>query len=152
MSNFLYSGDKIMEIQQKLLVKEISMTYYFSTYPTRQRVAHPAQHSAQEYRMPINVQEEDNTYVLTALVPGMNAEGLDVKVLEDTIVIEGQYQEDENSYLMRELPQGVFRRSLRFPTVLDAEKSEATVKDGLLTLRVAKAESALPRTIKISTN
>jgi HSP20 family protein len=128
------------------------MTYYFSTYPVRQRVARAAQNTAQEYRLPINVQEEDNNYVLTALVPGMNADGLDIKVLEDTIVIEGQYQEDENSYLMRELPQGAFRRSLRFPTELDAEKSEATVKDGLLTLRVAKAESALPRTIKISAN
>jgi HSP20 family protein len=128
------------------------MTYYFSTHPARHWATRQAHYEAQERTLPINVREEENTYVLTAPVPGMNAEELDIKVLEDTVVIEGQFQDDDTSYLMRELPHGGFRRSLRFPASLDAEKSEATVKEGLLTLRIAKAESALPKTIKISSN
>ncbi|MBM3153316.1 MAG: Hsp20/alpha crystallin family protein, partial [Chloroflexi bacterium] len=60
------------------------------------------------------------------------------------------FKADENEYLMRELPHGSFRRSLRLSTPVEAGKAEARITDGLLTLRLPKAESARPKTIKVS--
>jgi HSP20 family protein len=52
--------------------------------------------------------------------------------------------------MLQELPHGEFSRSLRLPVELDAAKAEAKIEDGLLTLRVPKAESARPKTIKVN--
>ena len=51
---------------------------------------------------------------------------------------------------MHELPHGTFRRTLRLPATLDAGKAEARITDGVLTLRLVKAESARPRTVKVA--
>ena len=51
---------------------------------------------------------------------------------------------------MRELPHGSFHRSLRLPVALNAEKAEARIENGLLTLSLPKAESARPKTVKIN--
>jgi len=70
--------------------------------------------------------------------------------MEDVVTITGEFKDDESEdgkseYLMRELPYGSFSRSLRLPLTLDAGKADAKITDGVLTLRLAKAESALPR-------
>ena len=46
----------------------------------------------------------------------------------------------------------IFRRALRLPVALDAEKAEAKIEDGVLTLHLPKSESARPKTIKVSYN
>jgi len=51
---------------------------------------------------------------------------------------------------LRELPGGSFRRTLRLPAPVDSAKVEAKIADGVLTLRLPKAESARPKTIKIA--
>jgi HSP20 family protein len=109
-----------------------------------------------ERTLGINVREEDDAYVLSALVPGIKADELNIQVLEDVVRIEGEYKRsspadkaEENQYLVRELPNGSFHRTLRLPAPLDAEHVEADITDGVLTLRLPKAESARPRQIKI---
>jgi len=58
---------------------------------------------------------------------------------------------DENAnYLMQEIPGGKFCRTINLPDVLDASKADAEMKDGVLILRVPKAEEAKPKTIKIT--
>ena len=74
---------------------------------------------------------------------------LNIQVLDDVLRIEGELPSDENEYLLQELPNGSFRRELRLPSALDSEKVEAKIADGILTLRLPKAESAKPRKIKI---
>jgi HSP20 family protein len=83
-------------------------------------------------------------------VPGLRAEDLNIQVLEDIVRIEGEFKADESDYVLRELPSGAFRRSLRLPAPLQAEKVEARIADGVLTLRLPKAESARPKTIKVA--
>jgi HSP20 family protein len=87
---------------------------------------------------------------LTALVPGLKAEDVNVQVLEDVVSIEGKYPEDQNEYLVKELSSGSFRRELRLPVALESNKVEATIVDGVLTVRLPKAESARPKTIKVA--
>ena len=86
----------------------------------------------------------------SALVPGLNAENLNIQVLEDVVRIEGEYKAEDAEYLVRELPQGSFTRTLRLPAAIDADHVEAKIADGLLTLTLPKAESAKPKKIKIN--
>jgi HSP20 family protein len=105
-----------------------------------------------EQSLRVNVREEDETYVLSALVPGIQSDDLNIQVLEDVVRIEGEYKADEANYLVREFPNGAFSRTLRLPAPIDAEHVEANVTNGILTLRLPKAESARPKQIKIKTN
>ena len=125
------------------------MTFYLHPYPYRQlaRRAMPDRRQS----LSINVREEENAYILFALVPGLQAEDLNIQVLDDVLRIEGEYKAEERGYLLRELPAGSFTRTLRLPSAIDAEKVEARIADGILTLTLPKAESARPRRINIKT-
>ena len=107
---------------------------------------------AEQGTLGVSVSEQDDAYVLSALVPGLKAEDLNIQVLENVVSIEGEYQEAENEYLLNELPRGSFRRTLRLPAEIQAEKVEAKIADGVLTLNLPKAESARPKKINISVN
>ena len=129
------------------------MTFYIQPYPYRRlsrRMAAMNGGSSREHLLNVNVRDEEEAFVLSALVPGLKADNLNIQVLEDVIRIEGEFQASEEDYLLRELPIGSFRRALRLPTEIDADKVEAKITDGVLTLRLPKAESARPRKIKIA--
>jgi HSP20 family protein len=103
-----------------------------------------------ERYLAVNVRDEQDAFVLTALVPGLKAEDLNIQVLDDVVSIEGSFPEGENEFLLQELPNGSFRRELRLPSPLEADKVEARIADGILSLRLPKAESARPKTIKVA--
>ncbi len=91
-------------------------------------------------------------------MPGLKAEDLNIQVLEDVLRIEGEYKRsspadkaEESNYLVRELPSGSFTRTLRLPSVIDADRVEAKIADGVLTLTLPKAESARPKRISVKT-
>ena len=129
------------------------MTLYIQPYPFRRmgrRWMEAAGEAPREQYLGLNVREEDEAFILSALVPGLKAEELNIQVLEDVVRIEGEYKTDEAEYLMQELPSGAFRRSLRLPAPIEADQVEAKITDGVLTLRLPKAESAKPKKIKIS--
>ena len=127
------------------------MTLYAYSFPRRmaRRWMGAAQNAAATRYLAVNVSDDNDAYVLTALVPGLKAEDLSIQVLEDIVTIEGKITESEGDYLLHELPSGSFRRELRMPAPLDAEHVEARIADGILSVRLAKAESARPRTIKV---
>lgn len=103
-----------------------------------------------ELRLAANVRDEEDAFVLTALVPGLKAEDLTINILEDVVTIEGEFKQEEHDYLLCELPNGKFHRSLRLPAPVNADKAEAKIADGVLNLRLPKAESAKPKKIKIA--
>lgn len=132
------------------------MTFYLQTYPYNQAQRRPYRRlvrqwtNGDQHTLGVNIREEDEAYVLSALVPGLTAEDLNIQVLEDVVRIEGEYRQDENQYLMQELPHGSFTRTLRLPAPIDANHVEAKIADGVLTLTLPKAESARPKKIKIN--
>jgi HSP20 family protein len=129
------------------------MTFYIQPYPYRRMVRRMAElngGSSREHFLNVNVRDEEDTFVLSALVPGLKAEDLNIQVLDDVVRIEGEYQANEEEYLLQELPSGSFHRVLRMPAEIDADKVEAKITDGVLTLRLPKAESARPKKIKIA--
>ncbi len=124
------------------------MTFYLQTSPYRRMARRWAED--REQTLGVNVREEPDTYILSALVPGIKTEELNIQVLEDVVSIEAEYKTDGNdSYLVHELPNGSFTRTLRLPAPIDADQVEADVTNGVLTLRLPKAESARPKQIKI---
>ena len=123
------------------------MTFYLHPQPYR-RMARQLS-AGNERGLGVNIREEDDVYVLSALVPGLKADDLTIQVLEDVLRIEGEYKLDESEYLLQELPHGSFKRTLRLPTVIDADLVEAKITDGVLTLKLPKAESARPKKISI---
>ena len=129
------------------------MTFYAHAYPHRmaRRWVAAGDHAQSARFLAVNIRDEDDAFVLTALVPGLKADDLNIQVLEDVVRVEGEFPADENGYLMQELPNGSFRRELRLPSTIDSEKIEAKIADGVLTLHLPKAESAKPKKIKIAT-
>lgn len=125
------------------------MTLYIQPYPFR-RMAHRRMDQSQQRSLGVNIREEDDAYILSALVPGLRAEDLNIQVLENVVSIEGEYKAEEAEFLLNELPQGSFRRTLRMPAEIDSEKVGAKIADGVLTLTLPKAESARPKKIKIA--
>ena len=130
------------------------MTYYYTLNPrSYRRLAQDNQNDHQaDFRLPVNIREEEGTYALSAIVPGLSADDLNIEVVKNVITIQGEYKADDSTFLLHELPTGKFHRSLRMPAELDPTRAEAEIKDGLLTVRVPKAEHALPRQIKVSVN
>jgi len=129
------------------------MTYFIAPNPytmARRWASMAGYEPSHDLSLAVDVREEDDAYVLSALVPGLKADDLNIQVLEDVVTISGEFKADESEYLMRELPYGSFNRTLRLPVTLDASKAEAKITDGVLTLRLAKAESARPKTIKVA--
>ncbi len=126
------------------------MTFYVQPYSYAQpyrRVRRWVEN--REQTLGVNIREEDNAYVLSALVPGLTAEDVNIQVLDDVVRIEGEYKADENNYLVRELPTGSFTRTLRLPVAIDADSVEAKIAEGILTLTLPKAESARPKKIQV---
>ena len=124
------------------------MTFYLHPYPYRGMARRWVENN--QNTLGVNVREEDEAYVLSALVPGLKSDDVNIQVLDDVVRIEGEYKQDETQYLMQELPNGSFTRTLRLPAAIEADSVEAKIADGVLTLRLPKVASAKPKQIKIT--
>jgi len=112
------------------------------------------QEVASEWTFPMDVVADSDSFTIKALLPGVKPEDLDIQIINETVTIAGKLQpdrEEDAKYLLTEWPSGKFYRVLTLPTQLDQQDVEAELQDGVLTLRIPKAEEAKPRTIKIKT-
>ena len=85
-------------------------------------------------------------------MPGVSKDRLGVKVNGDTLMIEGEVSVPAPAgmeLLYAEILASGYRRSFTLSRELDASKIEANLKDGVLKLRIPKAEEARPRRIEI---
>jgi len=102
---------------------------------------------------PVNVFSEGDDYVIVAELPGVKKEDLDVQVKGDTVRIQGKKVAElagDASVHRRERSEGEFDRTLSFPAQLDSAKASADYRDGVLTLRLPRAESEKPRSVAIN--
>ncbi|MDF1500426.1 MAG: Hsp20/alpha crystallin family protein [Anaerolineales bacterium] len=102
-------------------------------------------------RLPIDVRVDDEAYEITAEVPGLTADDLKIEILEDIITLRAEIETEEGDehVLLRERGPVSFERRLRLPDALDIEGAEAKIENGLLWLRLPKAEEARPKTITV---
>ena len=101
----------------------------------------------------INVTEDANNFYVRAELPGVQTKDLDIQATGNNLTISGERKlapEAESArYHRREREGGRFSRAFSLPKEIDAERVEARLTDGLLTLRLPKAESAKPKRITI---
>ena len=96
---------------------------------------------------------DGDDFIISALLPGVKADELSIQVVNETVTLQGEIPAEtaeDARYLVQERPSGKFYRVIRLPEPLDTAKAEADLSDGVLTLRVPKAEEARPRTIKVN--
>ena len=105
------------------------------------------------HRLPVDVYSTAEELVITASVPGVEADDVDISIEGDNLYIKVEFKAPlENvDYIFQERPFGTFERTLTFNVPIQAEKAEAVFEKGLLTLTVPKAEEIKPKIIKIKT-
>jgi HSP20 family protein len=84
----------------------------------------------------------------------MQPEDLDITITGQNLTLRGELKADEEvereQYIYRERRFGSFNRSVQLPMRVDGDKAEASFKDGILTLRIPKADEVKPRQIRIN--
>lgn len=123
------------------------MTYYIRPYSPQMR--RQMVNAENNNILRVDVREEDENFTITTAVPGLTADDLNIQVLDNVVRIEGEYATSDGEHLLRELPEGKFIRTLRLPSEIDADKVEAKITNGILTLSLPKVEAARPKQIKI---
>lgn len=114
-------------------------------YPTRTRAAagYPA----------MNIWASEEGLKVTAELPGLSTEDLDISVVGQTLTVSGQRKRDElpqeARYHRQERGFGKFSRAIQLPYAVDVKKVEATFKDGVLHIDLPRAEEDKPRKITV---
>ncbi len=101
---------------------------------------------------PVNIVEDEGGITLTADLPGAARDALAVRVDGDTLTLEAPIQLGEPATLeplYMERRAGRYLRSFTLSRELDSSNIDATLRDGVLTLRLPKLERARPRRIEI---
>jgi HSP20 family protein len=128
-------------------------TYYLTPWNYRRMRSHRPLGFNGGRRLPLDVQSDGEEFVITAPVPGLKADDLQIEILDDVLTLRAETEQDEvekrGGYLLREIHRGSFSRSLRLPEPTDASKAEAKIEDGLLMVRIPKSEEARPKEIKV---
>jgi HSP20 family protein len=98
-------------------------------------------------------QNNDNIVAVVEL-PGMRKEDIEISLQDSVLTISGERKDQKvaEGVARTERFVGKFRRSLTLPTRVDANKVNATYKDGILTVTLPKAEDAKPKQIQINLN
>jgi len=102
----------------------------------------------------VDVSEDESGITLTADLPGASRETLSLNVDGDTLTIEAPLSLGEPKDLQplyAEVRSGRYRRSFTLSRELDSGRIDATLKDGVLSLRLPKLEQARPRRIEVRT-
>ena len=95
----------------------------------------------------LDVRESDDEITVQAEIPGVSAEDFDISVIDDVLSISGEEKGD--NFYRKERRFGSFRRSIVLPAAVDTEKISAEYDRGVLMVRLAKIEKAVPKKIQV---
>ncbi|TCS93429.1 Hsp20/alpha crystallin family protein [Hazenella coriacea] len=102
----------------------------------------------------VNVKENSHQYTITAELPGLNEQQVDLEVHGNTLIIRGERKTEEEKesdrYHMVESKYGSFQRSFTLPEEADVEKISAEFEHGVLKVHVPKSGTSKAKKIQIS--
>jgi HSP20 family protein len=99
----------------------------------------------------VDVEETDDAWIVEAELPGVDRKDVSVEVRDSELIISGEIKERERKGILRRRtrPTGRFDYRVTLPGPVDADGVEATLADGVLTVRVPKPEQARPQRIEV---
>lgn len=104
---------------------------------------------------PMNVSQDADAFYVRCEMPGVDPKQLDLSVVKDRLSISGHRELPKEtagvSYHRKERAEGSFSRSVTLPAEVAADHVDASYDDGILTVRLPKAEIAKPRQITVKT-
>ncbi len=102
---------------------------------------------------PADILERENEVILKVDLPEMNQNDIDIKVEENTLIIQGErkfiQETPHGNYLQIERPYGTFQRTFALPRMIDQEKIKAAYKDGVLRIVLPKKAEVHPKQITV---
>ena len=102
----------------------------------------------------VKVSDQGSHYQVQAILPGLDVDKLDISILGKRLTLQGEFVQEELPEDVRwhrqERSQGHFERVLQLTDHLDADKVEAEYKNGILSIKLPKAASALPKKITVN--
>ncbi len=119
----------------------------------KQEVASPEQTSPGPYYTPaVDIYETDQAITLLADLPGVNTDGLTIDLRDNVLTMTGDiasFTSAQEEPLLIEYEVGKYFRQFTISDIIDQEKIEANLNDGVLKLTLPKAEKAQPRKVVI---
>ncbi|MGZ3794686.1 MAG: Hsp20/alpha crystallin family protein [Bdellovibrio sp.] len=106
---------------------------------------------AYDFLPPIDLQEDENAFLVTIDLPGMKKNEIKIDCTDNVLTISGERVRDlkgESKYTER--PYGTFLRTFTLPSQVDVNSIKAVFEDGVLKVSLPKSEESKARTIKIS--
>lgn len=106
-----------------------------------------------EGQLTVDVYQTETDIVVKSTIAGVKSGSLDISITNDILTIKGKREKDEDvkpeNYYYQELYWGPFSRSIILPVDVESEKIGATLKNGILTVRLPKAEKIRTRKIEV---
>jgi HSP20 family protein len=104
--------------------------------------------------LPLDISENENEFIVKASLPGVRPEDVQITVHGDTLTIRGETKAEEEkndeNFHLRERRYGMFVRTVTLSTPISPDKAQAQFENGVLTLRLPKAEEAKPKLIRVA--
>lgn len=109
--------------------------------------------TAERYFVPaVDIYETEEAVTVLADMPGVAKDGVEIRLEDDTLTIKGTKGGNggkDERMLLKEFESGHYLRRFTMAEVIDQAKIEATMADGVLTLKLPKVEPAKPRKIVV---
>ncbi|CAI2717656.1 Hsp20/alpha crystallin family protein [Nitrospina watsonii] len=100
-----------------------------------------------------NIEETEDRYILSAAVPGMKQDDIDIGIHDGRLTLKGHHKEENKkegeTYHLREFSDTRFERSFTLGDGIDPENVEATLDNGVLTVVLPKKEEMKPRSVQV---
>lgn len=103
---------------------------------------------------PVDIKDSESEVVFTIDIPGMQQENIQIEITGDTLSVRAQRETEAktnaNGYVQVERSWGTFQRSFSINVPIKTDQVKAHYKDGVLTVRLPKADEATPKRVDIS--
>ena len=113
-----------------------------------------AANQEREWTPAVDIREEENRYLITADIPGVNGKDIEITLEEGVLAIKGERKTEtevsEQGYRRRERTHGTFMRQFTLPDTIDSTNISAAAIDGVLEVTIPKQAKPEPRKITVS--
>lgn len=123
---------------------------------TAELAASPKRESSSDHegQLTVDIFQDEDHIIVQSTIAGVKPEDMDIAITNDMVTIKGHRVPDQKirsaDYFYQELYWGAFSRSIILPVDIDADNAKASMKNGILTIKLPKLEKLKTKRIKIS--